>query len=142
MRIAASLTNARKFTARFSYRVATWRQCFIRLKNRSTRLRSRNRYGLKKVSSRQLRREKIGHGANVDRCEGFVEQHESRILQQEPRKGRPLHPSAREQPDRASLEPFEGCGRNRFGDAGAMATLEAADGTDLAPKTHCDEIDQ
>ena len=85
--------------------------------------------------------DEIGHRARVDRRKGFVEEHQPRILQQEPREERPLHLTARERPDGAGFEPCQTHGRNRRGNALAMVPSEAPEGTDLAPETHGDEID-
>ena len=77
--------------------------------------------------------EEIGRGLGVDRVEGFIQQDDAGILQQETSEEHALELPDREGTDRPILETFEPDGRQRLGDLMAHDAGQPAENADPAP---------
>jgi hypothetical protein len=85
-------------------------------------------------------RRQIPNAGGIDRAVGLVEQHQRRILKQDPGEVRALQLTARERADRTPLEAVQADQVDRRGNALAPGPVEAAKGADLAPQAHGHEV--
>ena len=85
--------------------------------------------------------QEIDHRPGIDGRKGFVEQHELRVLKQEPCEERALKLPARQRADGSALEPGESDRRNGLVDPRTMRGTQSEEAADLAPQPHRYQID-
>ena len=84
--------------------------------------------------------EQVRGGLGVDGGEGFVEQNQRRILQQQAGEQGSLHLPSRQRADGAALETGQANCRKRLLDAGPICAADPAENTGSGPQAHGDEI--